>query len=245
MNRKVEVSDIELGALIDGELDSVRAGEIETALAGDIALLARLYAFRSDKAMLKRIYGPVGNRPLPREWQARIQGHRSRMVWLSACGAIAAAIVIAVTVGAYWRPRPAAEAGREIVQAALAARGDASSGKIITVSGDMNIHAYDATLKQAMALNLRVPNLARMGYHLTAIHLYDGAAELLYRDGNNRLFTLYLRHSDGAARFDQFDRDGLRICVWQDDQLSTVMAGNVTAPAMQRLASLSYTGLTL
>jgi anti-sigma factor RsiW len=241
----VEVSDIELGALIDGELDAARAGEIETALAEDIALMARLDAFRSDKVMLKGIYGPVGKRPLPREWQARIQGRRSRMVWLSACGALAAAIIVAVMVGAYWKPRPAAEAEREIVQAALAARSDASGGKIVTVSRDMDIHAYDATLKQAMALNLRVPNLTRMGYHLAAIHLYDGAAELLYRDGNDRVFTLYLRHSDGAARFDQFDRAGLRICVWQDDQLSTVMAGNVTAPAMQRLASLSYTGLTL
>jgi anti-sigma factor RsiW len=243
VNRKVEISDIELGALIDGELDTARAGEIEAALREDIALLERLHAFRSDKAMLKKIYGPVGERPLPREWQARIQGRRSRMVWFTACGAIAAAIVIAVAVGAYWKPGPAAE--REIVQVALAARGDASGGKIVAVSGDVNIHAYDAALKRATALDLRVPNLARMGYHLAAIHLYDGAAELLYRDGDNRLFTLYLRHSDGAARFDQFDRDGLRICVWQDDRLSTVMAGNVSAPAMQRLASLSYTGLTL
>jgi anti-sigma factor RsiW len=85
-----------------------------------------------------------------------------------------------------------------------------------------------------------------MGYRLTALHLYAGAAaELVYRDGAGRLFTLYVRHSDGAARFDQFERSGLRVCVWQDDQLGMVMAGNVSTASMQRLASLAYTGLTL
>ena len=71
------------------------------------------------------------------------------------------------------------------------------------------------------------------------------AAELLYRDRQDRLFTLYVRRSDGSARFDQFKRAGLRVCVWQDDQLGMVMAGDVSTAAMQRLASLAYTGLTL
>ena len=106
------------------------------------------------------------------------------------------------------------------------------------------------TVSSAVALHVKVPDLEKMGYRLTAIHLYPGApggsaAELLYRDQQNRLFTLYLRHSDGTARFDQFERDGLRVCVWQDEELSTVMAGNVSTAAMQRLASLAYTGLTL
>jgi anti-sigma factor RsiW len=91
--------------------------------------------------------------------------------------------------------------------------------------------------------------MAALGYQLVQIRLYGasnkGAAELSYRDRENRLFTLYLRHSDGSVRFDQFKRDDLRICVWQDEELGTVMAGNVSTAAMQRLASLAYTGLTL
>jgi len=53
-----------------------------------------------------------------------------------------------------------------------------------------------------------------------------------------------LRHSDGTARFDQFERAGLRVCIWQDEELSMVMAGDVSTAAMQRLASLAYAGLT-
>jgi anti-sigma factor RsiW len=83
-----------------------------------------------------------------------------------------------------------------------------------------------------------------MGYQLSGLHLYGKAAEIVYRGPQDQLFTLYVRRSDGAARFDQFERRGLRVCIWQDDQISTVMAGNISAAVMQRLATLSYTGLT-
>ena len=46
-----------------------------------------------------------------------------------------------------------------------------------------------------------------------AVLIYGDAAELSYRNRDNKLFSLYLRRSDGKARFDQFARDGLRVCV--------------------------------
>jgi anti-sigma factor RsiW len=103
---------------------------------------------------------------------------------------------------------------------------------------------YDGALRQAVSANLRVPNLGRMGYKFCGLHLQGKAAVISYRGPENQLFTLYVRPSDGSVRFDQFQRRGLRVCIWQDDQVSTVMAGNVSAAAMQRLATLSYTGLT-
>jgi hypothetical protein len=39
-------------------------------------------------------------------------------------------------------------------------------------------------------------------------------------------------------------RADLRVCIWQDDQVGMVMAGDVSTAAMQRLASLAYSGLT-
>ena len=58
---------------------------------------------------------------------------------------------------------------------------------------------------------------------------------LLYRGSNNELLTLYLRRSDGKVRADQWRQNGLRVCVWQDDVLGMVVAGNVSTAAMQRL----------
>ena len=114
----------------------------------------------------------------------------------------------------------------------------------IATDGSPKVGRYDAALRQAVASNVHIPDLSRMGYRLAGLHLYDKAAEILYRGPQDQLFTLYVRRSDGTARFDQFERRGLRVCIWQDDQISTVMAGNVSAAAMQRLATLSYTGLT-
>jgi len=141
--------------------------------------------------------------------------------------------------------RPAAS--EEIVAAALTVR-EGSEGKTIDVSGDGS--QYSDVVSTAIAERVKIPDLGKMGYRLSTIHLYPkapggSAAELLYRDQANRLFTLYLRHSDGTARFDQFERAGLRVCVWQDDELGMVMAGNLSTAAMQRLASLAYSGLTL
>jgi anti-sigma factor RsiW len=88
-----------------------------------------------------------------------------------------------------------------------------------------------------------------MGYRLATVQIYGGvpggqAVELVYRGRENRVFTLYLRHSTSAPRFDQFQTSGIRVCIWQDDVLGTVMAGKMSAAEMQRLASLAYTGLT-
>jgi len=131
------------------------------------------------------------------------------------------------------------------VEAALDARAGSTAGEPPAAMGDSTAaRRYDAALRQTLASNVRVPDLRAMGYRLSGLRLYDKAAEILYRGPQDRLFTLYVRRSDGSARFDQFERRGLRVCIWQDDQISTVMAGDVSAAVMQRLAPLSYTGLT-
>jgi anti-sigma factor RsiW len=248
------ISDGELHAFIDGALDEARRRDVEAALEADPALAARIEGFSADKVLLKRVYAPLAARPLPRDWIARIESaspaRPSRWRSWGAGGAIAAALLLALAGTAnLWRNQPSAPG--EIVEAALAARATPVRGeKVVPVAADAGIHRYDTALKSAVAMNVKVPDLAKMGYRLAGLHVYaqgagGRAAELLYRGPQGRLFTLYLRHSDGAARFDQFERKGLRVCIWQDEELGMVMAGNVSTAAMQRLASLAYTGLTL
>jgi len=251
MSENTQISDIELHAFIDGALDAARLRAVEAMIAADPALAERIAAFRSDKEMLKRLYGPLGDRPIPKEWLALAHGSKARpaMSW-RLVGAIAATVILAVTGMLTYRGMQPSRTS-EIVQAALDARGSVvHAERVIPVGGSTGTAQYDKVLSATVALHVRVPDLKRMGYQLAGIRLYPnssggGAAELRYRDNNNRLFTLFVRRSDGAARFDQFERNGLRVCVWQDEELGTVMVGNVSTAAMQRLASLAYTGLTL
>ncbi|HSZ73203.1 MAG TPA: hypothetical protein VK779_00165 [Rhizomicrobium sp.] len=245
------INETDLHAYIDGALDAARAKEIEAQVNADPALARRVEQFRIDKKMLKRIYAPLADRPLPGEWLEMVRASKppaQRKIAWSMVGTIAATIVLfAMVTFTYWQSRPSRPS--EIVQVALDARAH-DGGKFIAVNADANTQQYAAALSTTIASHVKVPDLERMGYRLASIRLYsqssgEGAAELSYRDGQNRLFTLYLRRAHGAARFDQFERNGLRVCVWQDEELSTVMAGNVSTAAMQRLASLAYTGLTI
>jgi anti-sigma factor RsiW len=252
MSGKLDISDVDLSAFIDGALDVARFRGIEAEIDADPALAERVASLRSDKEMLKLVYAPISDRPIPGEWLALARGLKvpaQRTMSWRLIGAIAAVVLVTTGTLGYWEFRTPYAA--DVVQAALDARGQvARPERIIAIKAGTNVVQYAVVLSATVASNVKVPDLERLGYRLDGIRLYpnssgEGAAELLYRDHNDRVFTLYLRRSDGVARFDQFERDGVRVCVWQDEQLSTVMTGNVSTAAMQRLASLAYTGLTL
>jgi len=234
------ISDEELHAYIDGALEADRAQLVRQALAQNPALAERVALFQADKAMLKTVYAPLAERALPAEWEARIR-QKPQARWRRVYAIAAVFLLVAVSPLA-WRaiaPTP----NLDVVEAALEAHEASNQGSIAIVDGG-NAARYDPALRLAVASNVRIPDLSRMGYRLRGLNLYGKAAEILYRGPQDQLFTLYVRRSDGTARFDQFERRGLRVCIWQDDQISTVMDGNISAAAMQRLATLSYTGLT-
>lgn len=238
-----DMNDLELHAYIDGELDAARAHAIAGAASGDAALAARIGAYRADKALLKRAYSPLADEPLPAAWtdliRSRAAAPRTTYSWRM-FGAIAALVMIAIGGFGLYIAQLRQPAG-DVVQAALDVR-DNPGIAVANLEGARR--RYDETLGRIVGANIKVPDLERMGYRVTRIGFYDRAAEVQYRDRRGQLFTLYLRASDGKTRFDQFERAGLRICLWQDDRISTVMAGTMSAAEMQRLASLAYLGLT-
>jgi anti-sigma factor RsiW len=242
VSKQLLISDEDLHAYIDGALDEDRALAVRNALAGNAALAERAALFLADKAMLKAVYAPLAERPLPPEWIA-LARRRSWMRWRLA-GAIAAAVLIMAGGSLAWRHYSPLNTG-DVVEAALDARdGTQAPERHIALGDIVQAHRYDATLRQTVASNVHIPDLSRMGYRLSGLRLYGRAAELLYQGPQGKLFTLYIRRSDGSARFDQFGHGSLRVCVWQDDQISTVMVGDISVAVMQRLAILTYTGLT-
>jgi anti-sigma factor RsiW len=242
VSKQLLISDEDLHAYIDGALDEDRALAVRNALAGNAALAERAALFLADKAMLKAVYAPLAERPLPPEWIA-LARQRPRMRWRLA-GAIAAAVLIVAGGSLVWQHYSPLNNG-DVVEAALDARdGTRAPERHIALGDIVQAHRYDATLRQTVASNVHIPDLSRMGYRLSGLRLYNRAAELLYQGPQGKLFTLYIRRSDGSARFDQFGHGSLRVCVWQDDQISTVMVGDISVAAMQRLAILTYTGLT-
>ena len=244
------IRDEDLHAFIDGELDDALDAEVADAARSDSALMEQIAAFRADKAMLAEVYTPLIEKPLPKEWLTRIAvgGQRRRSNWLAPITAIAASIVLLIAGLSTYHRLPA-NGEEAIVREALAARADMlESNEVLAVASPAETSNVDHILTSALKMRVKTPDLTRMGYKLEAVRVYGNvpggkSVELRYRDAKHRNFALYVRHPSSGVRFDQYRSAGLRVCIWQDDVLGTVMTGPISAAEMQRLASLAYTGL--
>jgi anti-sigma factor RsiW len=247
MSGKNHISEEELHAFLDCELDEVRSREIAAIIDADPLLMERVAAFRSDMEMLKRIYVPLDRLPLPEEWLAELRPKRRAVSW-RLVGSIAAAVLVVLGSFSVYRGLHA-PSRPDPVAVALEVRNDALQPQRVIAAENGSPGDFNAVVQQTVGARVKVPDLEKMGYRLRAIRLFaqtkPAAAELVYRHRDGGEFTLYLTRSDGQARYDQFDRNGLRVCIWKDEVISAVMAGHMSTAAMQRLASLAYTGLTL
>jgi anti-sigma factor RsiW len=240
------ITDEEIHAYIDGELGEVRTADITALSQYDAELAARIAAFRADKAKLQDIYGPLIARPLPPAWLHTIDRARAserKRPQTRALFAMAASIALLVMAGLTYALLSAP--GKDAVVAnALSARHDSL---VMTAAAGTNAtqEVADRTVQGELGTGVKAPDLRKLGYTLAGAHAAASGKGVTidYRDDHNRMFTIYLQHSPGDARFDMLKRGATRICVWQDDVLSAVMMGDMSAPEMLRLATLAYAGL--
>lgn len=243
MSDRMRPTEEDIQAYIDGELDGARAADVEAAMRADADLARQVHAFRADKARLSQFYGPLLDRPVPQEWLERIANRnvvampapmaRRRMIGLAAAASVAAAVG-----GTFVFRRLNAPAGDTLIADALAAHAEAPRSSAPTSGG----------LEDILGVAVKAPDLSKMGFALAGQRTQGGpgaraAAVLTYRDAGARVFTVFLRASPGEPAFEMLRRGNVRICLWQDDVLSTVMLADISAAEMLRLASLAYTGL--
>lgn len=256
--RNFAIADEELHAFIDGEVDAARAAEIARAMDSDTALSRKMLGFRADKLRLQRAYASMPEAPLPQSWVSRIDEYALKQQARRKFGripetliAVAALILVVVFAWAIEGGHLAAPGDDQIIREALAARDQiARPQQVFTAASLPAPDRRDALISAALMMKIRVPDLAKLGYRFDSLRIYDAvsgskAVELDYRNAGNRFFTLYLRRPSSPPRVDILERGHTRICIWQDDVIGAVMAGEITAGEMARLASLAYSGLYL
>ncbi len=246
-----EIRDEDLHAYIDGELDDLGRSRVQSIIDADPVLRHQLSLYRADKARLVSLYGSGLNEPLPREWIQRIEGRGARRQWNARTTwtiAAMAATVVLVLAGsiAYRNFAPATR--EDIVADALAARTQSPlPDSVVPIRSMRDAQVGAAVMTRVLATQVKAPDLTKLGFRLVGMDVYNTPTrsfDLRYRDGKGRIFTLYLRRSSGAPRFDLFEEKGLHVCVWQDEVMATVMAGPVSGAEMERLAGAVYTSLT-
>jgi anti-sigma factor RsiW len=242
------VSEIDLHAFIDGELPPERAAAVEAAVARDPFLAARVRAFRADKLALVAAYGPLADAPVPASLLQAARGSSRpvtkrwrRHLALVGAATLAASLLLMLTPRA---PRDAA------IEQALAARANARTPSRELDGRDLaSIEAADQAMSDMLGNSTRVPDLRRAGFKLVSAEFYgrsrSDAVQLRYQDAEQRLFTVFLRPSAGPDTFEVTERGPVRICVWQNADVTAVMTGEMSTPELFRLSSLAYSSLGL
>lgn len=151
------VTEEEVHAFIDGELTADRAHVVEAAIKADPALADIVAAYQADKIFMKRLYGPLVNRPVPQHLVELALGHGAsdgavvRPVgrW-RIYGAVAAMLALLVTgVGLVTRMP-----GNDVVSEALDAR-----SRTLALAEDMG--RYNDALSRIVDAKVKVPDLSR------------------------------------------------------------------------------------
>ncbi len=229
----------DLQAFVDGALDREAMTAFATKIADSPALAREVARLRADKLLLKHTYGPLADQSIPDRLRDPFRRHRSRQrtTQFGAALALAAGLALAVWFG------PGLWNGDVVVKEALAARsgGGAVTRQVALADADQR----DAVVSAALSVPVKVPDLGRSGFTLTAVTLYGQAAQLSYVDAAGKLFTIYLRHSLGQDRFDLHQEGKAEVCVWQNAELAVAMVGEMTAKEMLKVASSSYADLNL
>jgi len=249
---KTILSEEDLHAFIDGELGDARAEAVAAAIAASPELSEQVERFVLDKDLIARAYGPLIDLPVPASLRQAVTGarppapaRRAPVRFWPAAMALAAAIVAAVI--AY--PMLSNLGGDPLVTEAFAVRdGQVHAERQYADTEIASAATRDQLVETALSVPVKVPNLEKAGYKLTAISAYPDhgglhALQLSYRDRNGVLFTMYMRQTAGGDRFELSRRNDTQVCVWQNDDLSVVMLGQMPAHEMLRVATATYADL--
>jgi anti-sigma factor RsiW len=174
----------------------------------------------------------------PGPWQKALPKLRRAAPW-----AIAACLLLAFATPAIrnliWQP-----AGDAILSQAESAQAGTLQA-LASLDGNAlpPALAQRTLLRDATGLPVHAPDLRRLGWSLAALRTYTGAAELRYRNPSGQALTIYVRRSDGTARFDLLRHGKLRVCIWQDDVVGAVIMADMAAGPMMRVAVAAYNDL--
>ncbi len=251
MSHNNHISYEELQAFVDGELDPARFAEIAKLIEADAALSQRIAAFRADKARMADHYRTLLARPVPAEWIATVADwsqKRDPVFPARAMLAMAASLLLMIGGWFAYQNYSAPRDDALIAEAVAVRAGQVTAAKSLAGDASIASDSRENSVAAELGISLKVPDLTKAGFAVAAVDVYSPGAgakavKIDYRNAQGQVFTLYLRPASSPARFEMTKRGDLRICVWQDDVLSTIMLGEISAGEMLRIASLAYNGL--
>lgn len=245
---KVPISDGDLQALADDQLDPARRAEVEAHVAGKPDAARTVAAYRAQNAALHDAYDGALNEPVPERF---LRPDRRRGGGLIR---IAAALVLFMLGGAggWWlNDLVPSSGGGPAFQVSDRAR-IAHAVYVPEVRHPVEVTAAErghltAWLTKRVGAQLIVPELTSAGYELVGGRLLPGdgrpAAQFMYEDQSGARLTLYVRasgpdHAKSALRYDR--AAGVGVYYWDDGEKGYALAGALPKDPLLKVAKLVY-----
>jgi anti-sigma factor RsiW len=248
MNSHSSVTEAELHAYIDGQLDDARRAAVEDYLAANPAEAERVRAYARQNEQLHALFDSTLDEPVPdalREKPARRAPSPMRYAAL-----LAAAVVGGVFGWALRGEEPLTVTAGLPQQAALAHVVYAPE-----VLHPVEVGAHEEThlvswLSKRLGAPVRAPHLSDAGYELVGGRLLPGeagpAAQFMYQDVRGNRLTLYVRttaDSNHETAFRYAKEDKVGVFYWVDGAFGYALSGELERPQLLRVAESVYRAL--
>ena len=252
------ISEAELHAHLDGELDAERCAAVQAFLAAHPEEAARARSYRQHAALIARVYGPLLDRPVPAPVGAATTPapprRPTRWRWLAASAAAALALLAGGAGSGWWlhdQLRPISAPAQSFVADAI----DAHLVYAVEVRHPVEVGAGQEAhlvtwLSHRLGLSLTAPDLAAQGFELIGGRLLPAstgaaAAQLMYQDTTGRRLTLYCRATSepGETSFRIVHRGKLTALYWREDGTAWALLGELPRDELLRLGHLAYQAL--
>jgi len=238
------LAEAELHTYIDGALSESARAEIEAWLASHPEDAERLRAYAEQNTLLRSLYNPVLDEPVPAALLA-VRPHAWRRY------AVAAA-VFALGIGLGWMVRGMLIAP-QVLPVSLARL--AATAHVVyapEVRHPVEVPAGEeehlvSWLSKRLGTALKAPKLSPLGYELVGGRLLSGpqgpVAHFMYQDGRGQRLTLYVSRQRGeprdtAFRFSQEDR--VSVFYWVDGNYGYALSGEVKREQLLKVAEVVY-----
>jgi anti-sigma factor RsiW len=256
MNERTKpVSEEELQAYVDGQLEGPRHDRVAAIIASDPELARRANELRGLGEAMHAAYDSALDEPVPPQMLQTVMDRgpapllrlAAAVAWMTVGGVIGGVIVSQTGPErtndvATVRPLPREAAYAHAVYVPEVRHP-------VEVGADERAH-LNAWLSKRLAHPVAAPDVRRIGYQLVGGRLLPDAgrpaAQFMYEDAHGVRVTLYVRAHGGRARetaLRHAENGGVGVVYWVDGPLAYALAGSIEKTELEHTAEAMYRAL--
>jgi anti-sigma factor RsiW len=245
------ISDADLHAFVDGELDQQRREQIERYLSDNPEKAHEIADWQRQAETLQALYGNIADEPVPVRLDPNVIAQKVRTPRYGRRSIAAMLALFAIGGASGWfghgvigNKQILVVTQTPMVRQALTAHAVYS----VEVSHPVEVGAEQEDhlvkwLSKRLSAPITAPKLNSNGFSLIGGRLLPGdegaAAQFMYEDSQGARITLYLvrNREQKASAFRFASYEGMNSFYWHDDHVGYALVGDITR---DRLSALSH-----